>query len=93
VARAVLGQVDGALVALAGQTASLQADPDGRVGVHEVTPGSSASFVRLDRFVQIVDLDGRVVRRSTSAQRLPVSSRCSGRCARKKIIPDPPRLR
>ena len=89
-ARAVLGQVDGALVALAEtETASLQADPLGRVGVHEVTPGSSPpSFVRLDRFVQIVDLDGRVVAASSNlgTARLPVGLPMLGRLRAGEIV-------
>jgi two-component system OmpR family sensor kinase len=75
-ARLVLGQLDAALVALAETEASaLEADAGGRVRVHELASGTAPpSFVRLDRFVQIVDLEGNVLARSANlgTARLPV---------------------
>jgi two-component system, OmpR family, sensor kinase len=74
-ARLVLGQLDAALVALAETEASaLQADPGHPRRIHEFAPGSAPpSFVRLDRFVQIVDLDGNVLAKSANlgTARLP----------------------
>ncbi len=74
--RAVLGQIiDGALLALAETEAgALAADPRSPVRIHEMPPGTAPpSFVRLDKFVQIVDLDGRVIARSVTlgTARLP----------------------
>jgi two-component system OmpR family sensor kinase len=67
-ARLVLGQLDAALVALAETEASaLEADLRHPVRVHEFAPGTAPpSFVRLDRFVQIVDLDGKVLAKSAN---------------------------
>ena len=74
-ARLVLGQLDAALVALAETEASaLEADPRHPLRVHEFAPGTAPpSFVRLDRFVQIVDLDGNVLAKSANlgTARLP----------------------
>ena len=74
-ARLVLGQLDAALVALAETEASaLEADPRHPLRVHEFVPGTAPpSFVRLDRFVQIVDLDGNVLAKSANlgSARLP----------------------
>lgn len=67
--RVVLGQIiDDAIVSLAStETAALQDDPTQPVRVHEVAPGAGPpSFVRLDKFVQIIDLDGNVVARSAT---------------------------
>jgi two-component system, OmpR family, sensor kinase len=66
-ARLVLGQLDAALVALAETEASaLQTDP-AHVRVHEFAEGTAPpSFVRLDRFVQVVDQEGRVLARSAN---------------------------
>ena len=75
-AKLVLGQLDAALVALAETEASaLEVDARRPVRVHEFAPGTATpSFVRLDRFVQIVDLDGNVLARSANlgTARLPV---------------------
>src|SRR5262249_55108386 len=67
-ARLVLGQLDAALVALAETEASaLVADVRSPVRVHELGPGvAPPSFVRLDRFVQIIDPDGQVLARSAN---------------------------
>ncbi len=64
--RLVRGQVDEALVALARtEAAAIAADAGQPVHIHETPPGTGTpSFVRLDKFVQIVALDGRVVARS-----------------------------
>jgi two-component system, OmpR family, sensor kinase len=62
--RIVLGQViDDAILSLAStEAAALQADPGQSPRVHEMPPGAGRpSFVRLDKFVQIVDTDGRLV--------------------------------
>ena len=76
-ARVVLGQLDGALVSLAEtEAAALHANPRPPISIQEFAPGTAApSFRRLDRFVQIVDLDGRVLARSTNlgTARLPLS--------------------
>jgi len=74
-ARLVLGQLDAALVALAETEASaLETDLRPPARVHEFAPGTAPpSFVRLDRFVQIVDRDGNVVAKSANlgTARLP----------------------
>jgi len=74
-ARLVLGQLDAALVALAETEASaLASDLRRPPRVHEFAPGTAPpSFVRLDRFVQIVDLDGNVLAKSANlgTARLP----------------------
>ncbi|APA66961.1 MULTISPECIES: sensor histidine kinase [unclassified Janthinobacterium] len=73
--RAVHGQLDAALLAL-GETemAMLPAAPRQPVSVHEVAPGlAPPSLMRLDRLVQIIDGEGRVLARSRNleAARLP----------------------
>jgi two-component system, OmpR family, sensor kinase len=76
-ARMVLGQVDAALLTLAGSEAdSAAAEPGATLRVHEHAPGTgSPSFVRLDKFIQIAALDGRVVAASANlgTARLPVT--------------------
>jgi two-component system OmpR family sensor kinase len=77
--RIVLGQIiDDAILSLAStEAASLQIDAPHSVRVHEVGPGGGPpSFVRLDKFVQIIDFDGAVVARSATlgTSRLPASS-------------------
>jgi two-component system, OmpR family, sensor kinase len=65
----VMGQIiDNAILWLAStEAAALQSDPAQPVRVHEIAPGAGPpSFVRLDKFVQITDLDGRVVARSAT---------------------------
>jgi len=74
--RAVLDQViDGAVLALAeAEAAALTTTPQSAIRVHEVPPGTAApSFARLDKFVQVVDLDGRVIARGLTlgTARLP----------------------
>ena len=75
--KAVHGQLDAALLALAeAEAATLTATPDGPVRVHEIAPGPAPpSFVRLDRLVQIIDSNGSVLARSANlgAAKLPVS--------------------
>lgn len=64
--RVVLGEIiDDAILALAStEAAALQGEP-AHLHVHEIAAGAGPpSFVRLDKFVQIADLDGRVVARS-----------------------------
>ncbi len=77
--RVVLGRViDDAILSLAStEAAALQTDPAQTVRVHEVAPGAGRpSFARLDKFIQIVALDGRVVARSATlgTARLPTPS-------------------
>jgi two-component system OmpR family sensor kinase len=74
--RLVLGRViDDAIVSLAAtEAAAVQLDAGQPVRVHEIAPGGGPpSFVRLDKFVQIVDLRGDVVARSATlgTARLP----------------------
>jgi two-component system OmpR family sensor kinase len=73
--RMVLGQFDQSLVSLAQTEAALAlADSKEPPRVHDVAPGNSASFFpRLDKFIQIVDMDGQVVARSANlgGARLP----------------------
>jgi two-component system OmpR family sensor kinase len=62
--RVVLGQViDDAILSLAStEAAALQSDPRTPVRVHEIAPGTGRpSFARLDKFVQIIDLEGALV--------------------------------
>jgi two-component system OmpR family sensor kinase len=74
-ARLVRGQVDGALVELArAEATALAADGTSGIRIHEAAPGTAApSFVRLDKFIQIAALDGRVIARSSTlgTARLP----------------------
>lgn len=75
--QALRGQLDGALLALAEQEASILAEnPALPVRVHEADPGAAPpSFVRLDRLVQIIDGEGRVLARSSNLgeARLPAA--------------------
>jgi two-component system OmpR family sensor kinase len=61
--RLVRGQVDEALVALAHTEATaLAADGKSAIRIHEAPAGTAApSFVRLDKFIQVATLDGRVL--------------------------------
>jgi two-component system, OmpR family, sensor kinase len=75
--RAVLGSViDDAILWLAStEAAALQANPASPVRVHDIAPGADPpSFVRLDKLVQITDLDGHVLARSATlgTSRLPM---------------------
>jgi two-component system OmpR family sensor kinase len=70
--RAVLGEViDDAIASLASaEAAAFQADPKEPIRVHEIPPGAGRlSFVRLDKFVQIIDLDGHPVARGATLGR------------------------
>jgi len=76
--RAVLNQViDGAVLTLAeAEAAALATTPQAPLRVHETPPGTAApSFARLDKFVQIIALDGRVIARGMTlgTARLPAS--------------------
>ena len=66
--RIVLGQVDQALTDLAdSEVEAALSTPGQPIQVHEKSPGTAApSLPRLDKFVQIVTLDGRVVARSAN---------------------------
>ncbi len=76
--RMVLGQFDQSLLDLAQTEATAAlANPTQPPRVHEMSPGTAPpSFPRLDKFIQIVDLEGRVVGRSANlgTARLPTSS-------------------
>lgn len=83
--RAVHGQLDAALLAL-GETemAMLPAAPRQPVKVHEVLSGAAPpSLVRLDRLVQIIDGQGRVLARSRNleAAQLPADAALLARLA------------
>ena len=73
--RMVLGQFDQSLLELAQtEAAAALANPSQPPRVHEMAPGPAApSFPRLDKLIQIADLDGRVVARSANlgSARLP----------------------
>jgi two-component system OmpR family sensor kinase len=75
--RAVLRTIiDDSILALAeSEAAALLADPTAAPArIHEMAPGTAPpSFIRLDKFIQIVDLDGRVVARGATlgTARLP----------------------
>ena len=73
--RTVHRQLDAALLALAETEVAMLAGGEGQpIRVHEVPPGPAAfSFARLDRLVQIVDVNGQVLSRSVNlgAARLP----------------------
>jgi len=62
------GVIDDAILWLASTEAeALQVDPGQPVRVHEIPPGGGPpSFTRLDKFVQVVDLDGHIVARSST---------------------------
>ncbi len=73
--RVVLGRVDDEILSLATtEQSALQANPATPVRVVEIAPGPP-SFVRLDKLVQITDLDGHVVAQSATlgSARLPTS--------------------
>lgn len=89
-ARLVLGQLDAALLALAETEASaLQAEWQHPVCVHELAAGSAPpSLLRLDRFVQIVDLEGRVLARSANlgTARLPAPPAMLERLRAREVV-------
>lgn len=66
--RAVHGQLDAALLALAETESSMLASSAGQPArVHEASPGPAPpSFQRLDRLVQVVDAKGTVLARSAN---------------------------
>jgi len=82
---AVNEQLDGALLALAEtEAAMLRAAPDQPVQVHDAAKGAAPpSLARLDRWVQIVDAQGRVLARSANlgAASLPASAALMARMA------------
>jgi two-component system OmpR family sensor kinase len=69
-------QLDAALLALAEAEVAMLADGDGTaVRIHEATTGSAPpSLTRLDRLVQIIDGQGRILARSANlgSEKLPV---------------------
>ncbi len=76
--RMVLGQVDQALLDLAlAEANATTADLSHPLHIHEMSPGTAPpSFPRLDKFIQFVDLDSRVIARSANlgTARLPTSA-------------------
>jgi two-component system OmpR family sensor kinase len=89
--RAVHGQLDAALLALAETEAGMLAEERGAsVRVHETVAASSAplSFVRLDRLVQIVDSLGTPIARSANlgAAQLPAHDATMARVARGETV-------
>ena len=76
--RMVLGQVDQALLDLALVEANAtMADLSHPLHIHEMSPGTAPpSFPRLDKFIQFVDLDSRIIARSANlgTARLPTSA-------------------
>ena len=66
--KAVHGQLDAALLALAETEAGMLAEDAGKPAVvHEAPRGTGPlSFVRLDRLIQIVDAEGHVLARSSN---------------------------
>jgi two-component system OmpR family sensor kinase len=72
-------QVDSHLLALAErEIADIEGAPEEPLRIHESPPGTAPpSFERLDKFVQIVSLDGQAVARSATlgTARLPLSAR------------------
>ena len=86
--KTVLGQLDAALVTLAErEVANLQSGSP--IRIHEVAPGTAPpSFARLDRFVQIVALDGHVVARSVNlgTSRLPISEPMLARLRADEVV-------
>jgi two-component system OmpR family sensor kinase len=77
--RSVRGQLDSALLALADTEVGMLADTNGAaVRVHEAAAGSAPlSLTRLDRLVQIIDGNGRVLARSANlgGDKLPAPAR------------------
>ena len=66
-ARAVHGQLDAALLALAEtEQGLLSGTPDQPIIVHEVSEGRAPSFIRLDRLVQIIDDNGMPLAKSAN---------------------------
>lgn len=76
--RMVLGQFDQTLLDLAHMEATAAlANPDEPIRVHEMPTGTAPpSFPRLDKFVQIGDLDGHMLARSVNlgSAQLPIPS-------------------
>src|ERR1700687_2109561 len=76
--RMVRGQFDQTLLDLADtEAAAALASPNEPIQVHEMPTGTAPpSFPRLDKFVQIVDLDGQVLASSVNlgTARLPTPS-------------------
>ena len=79
--RMVEGQVDEALLALAETEAASALDsPNGGVHLHAITRDAGRpSLARLDKLVQIVDADGRVLERSASLGDATRRSECQQR--------------
>jgi two-component system OmpR family sensor kinase len=65
--RVVLRFVDGELLDLAHiEAATLPSDPTQAVRIHEAPATAPPSFIRLDKFVQIIRLDGEIVAKSAN---------------------------
>src|SRR5580765_3633789 len=89
--RAVHGQLDAALFALAETEAGMLAEGRGEpIRIHEAAAAGSArmSFVRLDRLVQIIDAQGQAIARSANlgAARLPAHASTLDRLANGETV-------
>ena len=86
----VRGQIDHALITLAHkERAAIDAAPHEPLRVHEARPDSAPpSFERLDKFVQIVALDGEAIARSTTlgTARLPLRGSTTDRLRRGEVV-------
>lgn len=90
-ARAVHGQLDAALLALAETEAGMLAEEQvDAVHVHEAPAarGGPLSFVRLDRLVQIVDAQGEPIARSANlgAARLPAHATTMAQVEKGQVV-------
>ena len=89
-ARLVRGQIDDALIALARQElTAIERAPHEPLRIHEAAPGAARpSFERLDKFVQIVSLDGQPIARSRTlaTERLPFHSTTAERVRRGEVV-------
>ena len=86
----VRGQIDHALITLAQtERAAIEAAPHEPLRIHEARPGTaSPSFERLDKFVQIVALDGEPVARSSTlgTARLPLHGATADRLRSGEVV-------
>jgi len=89
-ARLVRGQVDSALLTLAQrEIAAIQQAPDEPLRIHEPPAGTARPvFERLDKFLQIVTVNGEPVARSTTlgTTQLPLSSTASEQVRSGRIV-------
>lgn len=89
--RSLHGQLDGALLALAEAEAGILVATHGTpVRVHDTPSGNVPSLTRLDRLIQIVDLQGRVLARSSNLANgtLPLQTALQARLAAGETVFD-----